>query len=152
MLIAASGNLLFQLYGKYKTNNMKKQDFINNIPGFKYLVYMALGACAILLVFFIRNKREITTEETFIPYATRVTSFYIDNQKYCGKYYQYIEFETKDCMIANGFSAIINGQKTLLIDYIAIGDSVVQKKMSEVYIYRNGSDTFKFTFNSEDFK
>ncbi len=93
------------------------------------------------------------TKREFFPYSAKVISVSTDKTKHGGINYQNIVLDNKKRVIANGFSSEIQGKKTRLIDYIAIGDSVVCDSTDDVlYVYRAEAETYRFTYNPSDFK
>ncbi|MCR5695552.1 MAG: hypothetical protein K6G73_01120 [Marinilabiliaceae bacterium] len=88
----------------------------------------------------------------FVPYKGKVVSCKTDKTMHGGVYYQRIELDNKEEIAANAFSSIIAGQKTMLINYIAVGDSIVRNTFDTIYVYREGADTYVFTHNKGDFK
>ena len=86
----------------------------------------------------------------FVPYKGKVVSFYTEKYMYGGIHYQRVHLNHKTRLTANGFTANINGYKTNLIDYIAIGDSIVRDTWAEISVYREGSETYTFTHNPDD--
>ena len=120
-------------------------------PQLKPVVYTMLAviwiACPILV--YVDSHRY---NVEFSPYSGKVTSFYTETHKQGGVLYQCINFDCNHCLVANAFSAVINGRKTKLIDYIAVGDSVVCDTEKTAIVYRKGAETYKFTHHASDFK
>lgn len=89
----------------------------------------------------------------FVPYSAKVLSVYTEKVKRGGVYYQNIRLDNNYTITTNGFTTIMQGHKIRLIDYIAIGDSVVCDSTDRVlYIHREGAETYRFTQNPDDFR
>lgn len=86
----------------------------------------------------------------FVPYKGKVVSFYTEKYMYGGIHYQRVHLDNKTRLTANGFSSVIQGEKTRLIDYIAVGDSIVRDTWGVIIVYREGSETYTFTHNPGD--
>lgn len=86
----------------------------------------------------------------FVPYKAKVISYQTDRVPFGGIYCQNVKLDNKSTMLANGFSSVIQGRKTRLIDYIAVGDSIVRDTWGVIIVYRRGSKTYTFTHNPND--
>ena len=126
---------------------ISKSKHIHHI--FRELLYIAfIAICSITA----GCHGKIHRKTKFVPYSAKVISYDIDKIKQGGVYYQNINLNNKKRVTANGFSAVIDGQKTWIIDYIAIGDSIVRNTFDSIYVYRKGSETYLFTYNPYDFR
>ena len=126
---------------------------MQEVPAFRKFVYIVWIITAVLGIIMFCHTNGIGTEKKeFMPYSAKVVSFYTEKIKRAGIYYQRIKLDNKTIMTANAFSTIINGEKTRLIDYIAVGDSIVRDTWAEISVYREGSETYTFTHNPHDFK
>lgn len=88
----------------------------------------------------------------FVPYKAKVISVSTDKTAHGGVYCQRVKLDNNFTILANAFSAEIKGQKTMLINYIAIGDSIVHNCLDTIYVYRKDADTYVFTHNKGNFK
>lgn len=111
-------------------------------------VVIIIAICSIITACHAKPR-----QHKFVPYSAKVISFSTDRYMQGGIYYQYLKLDNKTRLIANGFTTNINGLKTNLIDYIAIGDSVVCDSTDDVlYVYRAEAETYRFTYSPSDFK
>lgn len=125
---------------------------MREVPAFRRYVYIVWGIVAIIAVVKLCKDSNIEKVE-FMPYSAKVVSFYTEKTKRGGRYYQRIKLDNKELITANGFTATINSNKVRLIDYIAIGDSVVCDSTDGVlYVYRAEAETYRFTYSPSDFK
>ena len=92
-----------------------------------------------------------SSDYVFCPYSAKVELYYTEHFKRGGTYYQRIILKDKTSVTANAFSAVVDGRKTWLIDYIAVGDSLAHISWDTIYVYREGSKTYKFVYNIKDF-
>ncbi|MBP5419261.1 MAG: hypothetical protein J6Y72_05575 [Bacteroidales bacterium] len=118
----------------------------SNVRDMLYIAFIAI--CSIIT----GCHGKVYRKTKFVPYTAKVISYDIDKIKQGGVYYQNINLNNKKRVTANGFSAVIDGQKTWIIDYIAIGDSIVRNTFDSIYVYRKGSETYLFTYNPYDFR
>ena len=88
----------------------------------------------------------------FVPYKAKVISYHTDRFMHGGIYCQNIKLDNNVTILANGISSIIDGQKIYLIDYVMIGDSITEDTMDIIYVHREGGDTYKFTYNPDDYR
>jgi hypothetical protein len=125
---------------------------MEDFPAFKKMVYVIWALIPIggIIMFGVQYYYQMNAE--FVPYSGKVVWIHIDKYMNHGCRPQRIKLRKYGTMYANGFSAEINGQKTRLIDYVAIGDSVVHNSIDTVYVYRNDADTYKFTYHSADWR
>lgn len=121
------------------------------IKAFRIMTYIIFGLGVIFVAIMLHSKYSSSHFE-FIPFEAKVTSYKIETSKRGGIYYQYVYLDNNDCLIANGFTAIVLGQKMRLIDYIAVGDSIIWNSINEIHVYRNNTKPYKFTYNPNDFK
>ncbi|MBP5420313.1 MAG: hypothetical protein J6Y72_10935 [Bacteroidales bacterium] len=111
-------------------------------------VVIIIAICSIMTACHAKPR-----QHKFVPYKGRVVSYQTDKTAYGGVYYQNINLDNKKVVTANGFTASVNGYKTNLIDYIAIGDSVECDSTDDVlYVYRAEAETYRFTYSPSDFK
>ena len=143
--------LISLLSGDNMFHKMKTQETMNNSSIFK-LFYFIIGLLGFIYLVVMINTSFFFEKKEFVPYSARVKSFYIDNHKEGGVYYQRIKYTNNTSMIVNAFSAIVDGKKTRLIDYIAVGDSVVHSAWGVITVYREGAETYVFKHNPDDFK
>lgn len=91
-------------------------------------------------------------KEAFTPYAAKVVSYHTENTMRGGIYYQEITLDNGIIMIANAFSSKIGNNNIRLIDFIAVGDSVVRNTWGVISVYRDTSDAYIFVHNPDDFR
>ena len=133
-----------------KINNAIRR-LMNDKPAFRIMIYSIKWLIIIFAIInFLRNF--VFTNKSFVPYSAKVVSYSTDRLKHAGVRYQNIELDNDDYILANGFTAQVNGRKTRLIDYIAVGDSVVQKYLDTICVYRERSVSYKFSYSPDDFK
>ena len=132
-----------------KINNAIRR-LMNEKPAFRIMMYSIKW---LIITFAIINflSNFVFTNKSFVPYSAKVVSYYTERFKRGGINYQRIELDNDECFSANAFSAIIDGKKTWLIDYIAVGDSLAHISWDTIYVYREGSKTYKFVYNIKDF-
>ena len=127
------------------------QDF----PLFKRVAYVIWAFVAIVGLIILGYYYMVLNSDRkeFIPYSARVTSFYTEKVKRGGVFYQKIKLNNNTTITANGFTTNIQGQKIRLIDYIAVGDSIVCDSTDKIlHIHRIGTETYIFTQNPNDFR
>jgi len=125
---------------------------MDDFPAFKKMAYVIWALIPIGGIFWFWNDLFAERNAKFVPYSGEVKRFYTETYMRAGKYYQRIKLKNGKDITANAFSSMIAGQKTMLIDYIAIGDSIVRNTFDTIYVYREGADTYVFTHNKDDFK
>ncbi|MBP5419459.1 MAG: hypothetical protein J6Y72_06585 [Bacteroidales bacterium] len=125
---------------------------MEDFPAFKKMVYVIWALIPIGGIFLFWNDLFAERNAKFVPYSGEVKRFYTEPYMRAGKYYQRIKLKNGKDITANAFSSTIAGQKTMLIDYIAVGDSIVRNTFDTIYVYRKGADTYVFTHNKGDFK
>ncbi len=126
---------------------------MEDFPAFKKMVYVIWALIPIGGIFLFYNDLFVERNAKFVPYSAKVVSFSTDKSKRGGIYCQNIKLEYDILILANGFSSEIQGEKTRLIDYIAVGDSVVCDSTDDVlYVYRAEAETYKFIYNKGDFR
>lgn len=119
-------------------------------PRFCVIVYVIWIIVAIGLTWYFSHFD--ASNEEFSPYSANVVSVYTDKLKRGGMYHQNIVLDNENVITANAFSSMIAGQKTMLINYIAVGDSIVRNTFDTIYVYRDGSESYVFTYNKDDYK
>ena len=133
-----------------KINNAIRR-LMNDKPAFRIMIYSIKWLIiTFAIINFLRNF--VFTNKSFVPYSAKVVSYYTERFKRGGINYQRIELDNDECFSANAFSAIIDGKKTRLIDYITVGDSVVLTSLDTVYVYRRGHVACTFVYKIEDFR
>ena len=105
-----------------------------------------------IFVIIVILRTNFYEEKEFVPYSAKVVSHYINWYAQGGVYCQNIELDNGECLLANGFTAIVEGKKTRLIDYIAEGNSVICESIDVTYVIRDDTVSYKFTYSPKDFK
>lgn len=117
-----------------------------------YKVSVFMHVVIIVVCCIITSCHAKPRQYKFVPYKGIVVSYKTDKTAHGGVYCQRVKLDNNFTILANAFSAEIKGQKTMLINYIAIGDSIVHNCLDTIYVYRKGADTYVFTHNKGDFK
>lgn len=125
---------------------------MEDFPAFKKMVYVIWALIPIGGIFLFYNDLFVERNAKFVPYSGEVKRFYTETFMRAGTYYQRIKLKNGKDITANAFSSTIAGQKTMLIDYIAIGDSVVHNYWDTIYVYREEADTYVFSYNKRDWR
>jgi hypothetical protein len=125
---------------------------MEDFPSFKKMAYVIWALIPIGGIFLFYNDLFVERNAKFVPYSGEVKRFYTETFMRAGTYYQRIKLKNGKDITANAFSSTIAGQKTMLIDYIAIGDSIVRNTFDTIYVYREGADTYVFTHNKRDWR
>ncbi len=120
-------------------------DLVRRCHKVRVVMYVIIAICSIITACHAEPRLH-----KFVPYSAKVLSFHTDKLKHGGIYCQNVKLDNKSTMLANGFSSVIQGQKTRLIDYIAVGDSIVRDTWGVIIVYREGSETYTFTHNPGD--
>ena len=131
--------------------NKAIQDLMKKSPAFRFAINTYRWGLGIFFVIvFLRTNFYVKKE--FVPFSAKVESYNTDWYKQGGVYCQNIELDNGECLLANGFTAIVEGKKTRLIDYIAEGDSVICESIDVTYVIRDDTVSYKFTYSPKDFK
>ncbi|MBR6251383.1 MAG: hypothetical protein IKR17_09375 [Bacteroidales bacterium] len=118
----------------------------------RVIVYIACGIGIIWMVTMLQNQFFFEKKE-FVPYSAKVVSYHTDKIPHGEVYYQRIKLDNNSRIIANGFSAVIDKEKTWLINYVAIGDSIVCDSTDNIiYIHRAGAETFRLVYSPVRFQ
>ncbi len=117
-----------------------------------YKVSVFMHVVIIVICSIITSCHAGFKQPKFVPYKAKVISVSTDKTAHGGVYCQRVKLDNNFTILANAFSADVKGQKTMLIDYVTIGDSIVHNCLDTIYIYRKGADTYVFTHNKGDFK
>ena len=131
--------------------NKAIQDLMKKSLAFRITTYIFRGLLSIFVVVMLLRSCFYDKKE-FVPFSAKVESYNTDWYKQGGVYCQNIELDNGECLLANGFTAIVEGKKTRLIDYIAEGDSVICECIDVTYVIRDDTVSYKFTYSSKDFK
>ena len=125
---------------------------LNDFPKLKPIVVSIMIFVIVVGAMIVISGQINERKASFTPYAAKVVLFYTENTMRGGIYYQEIKLDNGVTMIANAFSSIIEGNKTRLIDFIAVGDSIERNSWGKITVYRYNSEPYVFTHDPDDFK
>ena len=127
-----------------------EQDF-PAVRTFKRVVLIIVGVVALPLLIWNYWRLHIA-DVKFEPYKAKDVSYKSERIMRGGVYCQNIELDCGFGILANAYSSMVNGKKTMLIDYIAVGDSVVCNTWGTIYVCREGAEPQVFTHDPADYK